>query len=100
MLQQLKSLQIERLDLYEAVALYDMGMRMVEASTKLEVPVPEWLSDNVKVLRSEIKARSRDALEARLREIRARRATLKTREEQREELEAEEARLNAALDKT
>ena len=96
MLEQLKNLNLERLDLEEAVSLvhFAKGLRAEFESQTLDVP--EWLDDSIRSLTREIRDRQADSRARRIKEIKARLATLKTTEERRSELSEELKKLEAA----
>lgn len=94
---ELKSLNVERLDLDEAVALKAQAHGMLSVYQAYQVPIPGWLTNANIALDEEIKRRQRDALKAREREIATKLAGLRTREEQRAELEAELQKVTNAL---
>lgn len=94
---ELKALNTERLDLDEAVELKAQAHGMLAVYQAYQVPVPGWLTHANIALDEEIKRRQRDALKARERELTSKLAGLRTREEQRADLEAELAKVNNAL---
>lgn len=68
--------------------------RIYEAEfTALGVETPEWVTNQTKALRREIKARNADALAARLRDLKARREALKAPDEKRRDLDEQIAAL-------
>jgi hypothetical protein len=82
--------RLETEDLVELSAF----ARSIEAEfTALGVDTPEWVRNQTKALRREIKARNADAIAARLRELKARREALKTPDEKRTALDTEIAEL-------
>lgn len=97
MLQELKRLDLDRLALDEMLAYMAFAKGLhVEYGTR-NIPAPEWLDDRIRQLNREIAARGRDALELRLKEIRAQKTQLMTPTEKREALAMEEAELTAKL---
>lgn len=97
MLQQLKNLNIERLDLDEAVAMASFGRAMEAEYQHVSAEAPDWLTDNLKALRKEIRQRLQDTLESRLVEVTSRLDSLSTVEEKRSKLREEADRLRAKL---
>jgi len=97
MLAQLKSLDVDRLALDEAIGLAAYA-KMVSAEYDARgVSHPEWLDDAIRTLNTDITARTRDALEMRLKEITAQRTQLMSADEKRAKLDAEEAALREKL---
>lgn len=97
MLQRLKSLDLDRIDVDEAIALATFAGLLVEGHVMRGLEAPEWLLDSKNLLEKEIKARHRDKLEKDLKETEAALETLKTAAEKREDLKAKAERLKAAL---
>lgn len=97
MLERLKNLNIDRIDLDEAVALVAIGKMAQTTYAGFEVPAPRWLGESLETLSDEIRRRRREMLVARQRELAAQVSTLKSREERRADAEAELARINAQL---
>lgn len=97
MLEQLKRLDIDRISLEEMLALAAFAKSLHAEYDLRNIPSPEWLDDKIRLLNREIGARSRDALEMRLREVRAQQTQLLTPAEKRAKLAEEEARLQAQL---
>lgn len=94
MLNALKSFSAAgRLETEDLVELSAYSRSLAAEFTALGVETPEWVANQTKALRREIKARNADALAARLRELKARREALKTPDEKREALDAEIAKL-------
>lgn len=97
MMDKIKNLNIERLDIEEGMALAAFGRIVENEYALLSNEAPDWLTDNLKVLRKEIRQRLQDTLESRLVEITSRLDSLSTVEEKREKLKAEAARLKEKL---
>ena len=97
MLERLRNLNIDRIDIDDAVELSTFGKLAAATYESYSVPTPGWLKDSLTALDGEIRSRRRDMLLARQKEVANRLGSLKTREEKRAELEAEQARLNDAL---
>lgn len=93
MLETLKNLNIDRLDLDEAIALSRFARSLRAEYEELGLEIPEWLDSRTRELRREIKARNQDYLEKRLKEAKDRYNRLKPAEEQRDEARAEVERL-------
>lgn len=97
MLNELKNLQLDRLDLDEIVALYGLGDSIRKVNAEYGLPQPEWLTTNLETLQKEIKSKRRDSLERALKLAKARKEQLKTIDERRKDTEAEIERLEQAL---
>lgn len=97
MLEKLRSINIDRMDIDEAIELAAFGKVAATTYGAYEVPVPDWLTDSLKTLDADIKRRRRDALEARLKTLQARKAALRSRDEERADIDAELARLSGVL---
>lgn len=97
MYEKLRQMNLQRADADELVGMLAFGNIMRTTYQKFELSVPDWLDENMNALTREIRARHQDMLEARLKEVRARRETLKTTEERRAALDAEEARIMRSL---
>lgn len=85
------------IDLEEATILAGFGDMAVQSFTKRQLQVPEWLLNQQKSLEKFIKFKAEEELELKLKRAEARRTTLATPTEQREQLDAEIASLRAAL---
>jgi len=89
MLDQFKAANIERPDLDELVELSMFG-RQFRAEFELQnIPVPQYVDDNLRSIRNEINARLADKRAARKREVEQELESLKSRTEKRAELEKE-----------
>jgi hypothetical protein len=97
MLDKLKHLDLDRIDVDEAVALATFGDQLIAGYTGRSLEVPQWLVDNTRELNREIKNRHKDNLEKALRETELQLDALKSRDEKREDLKAKADRLKAAL---
>lgn len=98
MFEKLRHLDLDRLDVDEAVALVAYGEVLQAAYASRGLETPQWLNDNVRELNREIRNRHRDNLEKAKRETEAQLETLKSRDERREDLKSKLDRLNQALD--
>lgn len=97
MLDKLRNFDAERnTDVDEMVALSAFARGLAAEYTTLALDAPEWLETQQKAVANEINSRLADMRAKRIREVRARLATLKTAEEKRAELNAELERLEAA----
>lgn len=96
-LQELKSFSPEGHSLDELAFLLATANSMAQVYAERGGEVPEWLSDARHGLEKEIDSRQRDELERQLKEVQARKEVLKTKEEQRADLDAKEKRLLARL---
>ena len=97
MLDRLKHLDLDRIDVDEAVYLVTLGESMKAQYTGRGLETPEWLVQNTKELDREIRNRQRDNLEKAKKETIAALDALKTPTQRREELQAKLERLNQAL---
>src|SRR6266403_468151 len=89
----LKSYTPQRLDTEELIELAGFG-RLLEAEfNQLSVDAPEWIGNQLKAVRREIKTRNADAIANKLRAARARLATLATPDEKRAAVTEEIAKL-------
>lgn len=79
------------------VALHAQGKLLRAEYEALRIPVPEWLDDRIRTLSREVESKRTESVELRLRQIAARRAQLKTRDEERADLAREEEELRAQL---
>lgn len=97
MLKELRSFDADRCDIDQLVALSAFAKVLHAEYEARNINVPEWLDDSRRTLAREIEGRRRDALELRLKEVRAQKSGLMTASEQREALAAEEAALTSEL---
>lgn len=98
MFDKLRHLDLDRLDVDEAVALVSFGEVLQAAYATRGLETPQWLVDNVRELNREIRNRHRDNLEKAKRETLAELEALKSRDERRGDLKSKLDRLNTALD--
>lgn len=91
-LETLKHLDVERLDFDELIALSAFA-KLLRAEYESASEVPEWLDDAGRSLKRDLQARQADATEKRLRELKARRETLKTPDQKRADIDKEIADL-------
>jgi len=93
MIAKLKNLDMERMDLDDAVELLTVANSMRVTYDAEQVEVPEWLDTSVRELKREIRSRQQDSRERRLKELKARREALATPDEKRAKIEKEIAEL-------
>jgi hypothetical protein len=93
MLENFKKFNAEAADLDELVEVATFGRQFRAEHEALNVPIPEYVDDNLRVIRREIDARLADKRAARVRELKAQREGLKTASERREAIEKELAAL-------
>jgi len=93
MVQKLKSLDLERMDLDDAVELLSVANLMHATYNTEQVDVPEWLDTSIRELKREIRTRQQDSRERRLKELKSRREALATTEEKRLKIDNEIAEL-------
>ena len=91
----LKNFNSDGKDLDELVELAAEGRAFRAEYEALQLEVPEWLDNSLKAVRRDIRDRVADSKAARLKELKARRAQLKTTEEKRSELDKEIEKLEA-----
>jgi hypothetical protein len=97
LLLELKRVDLDAIDLDEAVTALAFAETVANKYKDLELPAPDWLTDKVAGLRREVDNRHRDLLEMRLRQARTRRDQLRTREERVQGIDAEIADLQKRL---
>jgi hypothetical protein len=98
MLEMLKSFSsVGRADTEDLISLSAYGRQLEAEFTALSVEVPEWVTNQLKALRREIKSRNADALANKLRSAKARLETLKTPDEKRTALADEIAKLEQQI---
>ena len=97
MLQKLRSIAVDRLDVEDCVELLAYGKMVVGEMQSTEIPVPDWLTDSLSTLKNEVKARRRDALEKALRQAKLRQQSMKTLDEKRKDTADEIERLEKLL---
>ena len=97
MLERLKNLNLEGLDIDEAIALSGFARGMKAEYDALSLETPEWLDTRIREVRREIKSRTADMFEKRLREAKARYETLKPTAERRDEVKAEIEKLEQMM---
>lgn len=93
MIQKLKNLDLERMDLDDAIELLTVANSVHATYDTEQVDVPEWLDTSIRELKREIRARQQDSRERRLKELKARREALATTEEKRAKIDREIAEL-------
>jgi hypothetical protein len=97
MLEQFKQFNAEAADLDELVEVAMFGRHFRAEHEALNVPIPEYVDDNIRVIRREIDARLADKRAARVRELKAQRDSLKTAAERREAIDKELAALGETV---
>jgi hypothetical protein len=97
MLEQLKRFDPDRASIDEMLALAVFATGLRTEYERRNITAPEWLDDKIRTLNREIESHRRDALEMRLKEIRAQKTQLLTPTEKRAALQAEEEALAAQL---
>ena len=97
MIAQLKSLNVDRIDLDEAVSLLAFANSVGAEYEAQGLPIPEWLQDAARTLRNEIALRARDAREKRVKELRRSLDGLRTTEEKRKSYQKELRELEVSL---
>lgn len=97
LLLEIQSINVDQSELDEVVASLAVANNIVTQYAALGLPAPDWLKDKVDTLAREVKARHRDLLELRLKQAKQRRERLKTRDEQKADVDAEIAALEKSL---
>lgn len=97
MLAQLRNVNVDRIDLDEAVGLLAFGELMARTYPEHNLKTPEWLDDNVKLLRREVNTRRAESLEKRRKELQSRIEATRTAQERREAYARELAEVEASL---
>lgn len=99
-LEQLASLNMDRIDLDDAVELLTFGTALQKTYADNQLVTPEFVNDAVSKLKHEIATKRRENLEMALKQARARKENLKTAEQKRQETDDEIARLEQQLAQT
>lgn len=89
MLEALRNLMLDRLDVDEAISLSAFARSLKAEYEHCGAEAPQWLDDKTRELRSEIRDRLRDSVQKRLREAKSRLESLATPEEKRDRLRKE-----------
>jgi hypothetical protein len=93
---ELKRLNTDNRDLDELVGLSAFGRHLQAEFAQLNVEEPDWLGPILIDLRREVATRNRNALDLRIRQLKARQQALKPAAERRAEVDAQIAALEAA----
>lgn len=96
----LKRVNIDGVDLEKAIALLAFGRTLQAEYAELELETPDWLNVRLRELRREINTRVADAKEKRLSELKSRRETLETPEVRRKKIDAEIKKLEQEVGAT
>jgi hypothetical protein len=96
-LQEFKSLQIERASMDQMLALVVFGKGLRAEFEARTLPTPEWLTDGLKTLNREIDRQRQDELERRKKQLTAEDAADRTSAERREARKKEMEAIEAAL---
>lgn len=96
-LDEFRQFNTDGLSIDQMIGLSQFGKQLKAEYESHQLEVPEWVEDQLKVLKREITARSADAREARLKEIDSRLAALESNEEKRKKLQEERERLAARV---
>ena len=97
MLQQFRQLDIDRVDMSEAVALYTFGRGLEVSYAEFGIEIPEWIGNRIKALKREIQLKNNDVLQRELAKAKMELQGLMTPAEQREEARKNIKRLEALL---
>lgn len=96
-LDELRTINLGRADLEEAVAALAFGKLVVAEHKSNELEPPEWLKDKVIEIESYVKTKRRESITLALREARLKADRLKSRETKAGEVDAEIKRLESLL---
>lgn len=94
-IERIKAVNAERIDLDGAVELLALGVTIVATYAANQLEVPSDLQEGVDGLKKLVATKRQEAIARKLREARARRSDLATAQEKREKLDEEIARLEA-----
>lgn len=95
---QFKNFNVDRVtDIDELVAGIGFGKMLRTEYEALQLEEPEYVDIQLKAMRREIASRNADRLEAKKRELKAQIDRFKSREEKKQELEAELAKLTTTV---
>lgn len=97
MLDRFKNFNVEVADLDELVEIAMFGRQFRAEHEALNIPVPEYVDDNIRVVRREIESRIADRKAQRVRELKAQREGLKSAQEKRDAIDKELAALGEAV---
>lgn len=93
----LRNINIDRLDIGEAMALRAFGRSLAGEYNHFGIDIPEWLLNNLDLLDADIKTRHREELKLKLRREKEKFETYKTASEKRKESQDVIKRLEEAL---
>ncbi len=97
MLDQFKNFNADRMDIDDLVEVATFGRQFRAEHEALNVPVPEYVDDNLRSIRKEIDSRLADRRAVRVRELKAQRDSLKTAQERRDAIDKELAALGETV---
>jgi hypothetical protein len=97
MLNIFKSFDADRMDIDEMVALVAFGETLRVQYEKLQLDEPEFVSNQLRSLKHEIKTKRANALASRRKQIKAQLETLKTPTQKKTDLEKELKGIDAVL---
>lgn len=97
MLNDLRNVRLDAVELDDAVALIAFGKSMQEVYEHHKLVAPPWLADNLKGLRKLVDDKRRDNLERARKRIELKLEEMKSTEEKRGDLSAELARIRQEL---
>ena len=83
----LKRLNLEAMDMDDMVALYSAAKRLREGYEEYKLQVPDFLTDSMALLDRDIKSRRRDYLIRQMKVLEAKKQRLMSREEQKNEVD-------------
>lgn len=97
MLDQLRNLNLDRIDIEDAIAGLAFGKTVAAEFGAQKLPVPEWLQEKNEALAREINIRRRDQLAATKKELLRERDKLRTADEKRADLDRRLSEIDTAL---
>lgn len=97
MLQQLKTLDLDRIDIEDAVAAQTFGKALMENFKANKLPVPEWLQEKMPMLDRAIAESRRDLLTRERKHLQGQRDGLRSADERRKDLDSRLAEIDASL---
>jgi hypothetical protein len=97
MLEKLKVLSLDRMSVDEGVELLTVGRQAASTYDALGLPKPEWLTKAVTDLEVDLNRRREDLLQAEISRLLNRKAALRTRDEERADIDAQLAAARGKL---
>ena len=93
-----RDIEVLQIDDFHDLVIAVIQLRIIAAGyTRLELDQPQWFAEKLRDAEAELKHRTRAAKERKLEELKMRQEYLKTRHEQREDVDEEMKKLEAEL---